>query len=428
MNITIHRGSNQIGGCITEYEYCGWRLFVDFGEQLPGAVHKDIPLVINGLTHGDMTKSALLITHYHGDHIGKLSDVATDIPVYMGYDGCEIYRKLQCRLSHIQGEIGDKARKTYDRLESIIKFKEKEEFQFGPFSIRPIKMDHSAFDSYGFIISTTDKAFSAFHTGDFRTHGLYGEEFLNSISSFPTIDVIVCEATNIGRCQKYSETENKIEERFEALFKEHKYNSVFVSSTNIDRLFGIYRAAVAADRIVLMDEYQIDILDSVTGKNDKINNIFESYKYDRDRRFKLVLDRSCKDTPRFFMPDKLRRLIKWKGFVLFARSTTQFENLMKSFPFHNSKKYISQWKGYVNPELPAFNEALFNILGTEYEYIHTSGHADINTLETIFDKINCDVIIPIHTENSKKFYEIFSKKRRVCLIADGETYSLTKNV
>ena len=37
MNITIHRGTDQIGGCVTEYEHEGWKLFVDYGEQLPGS-------------------------------------------------------------------------------------------------------------------------------------------------------------------------------------------------------------------------------------------------------------------------------------------------------------------------------------------------------------------------------------------------------
>ena len=34
MKITIHRGANQIGGSVTEYEHKGWRLFVDFGEPV----------------------------------------------------------------------------------------------------------------------------------------------------------------------------------------------------------------------------------------------------------------------------------------------------------------------------------------------------------------------------------------------------------
>ena len=36
MKITIHRGTDHIGGSVTEYEHEGWKLFVDYGEQLPG--------------------------------------------------------------------------------------------------------------------------------------------------------------------------------------------------------------------------------------------------------------------------------------------------------------------------------------------------------------------------------------------------------
>ena len=60
MKIKIQRGTHQIGGCVTEYEYNGWRLFVDYGEELPGG-HKSGDLLIEGLTHGDISKSALRI-------------------------------------------------------------------------------------------------------------------------------------------------------------------------------------------------------------------------------------------------------------------------------------------------------------------------------------------------------------------------------
>ena len=60
MRITIHRGTDQIGGCVTEYEYDGWKLFVDYGEQLPGASKSEVPLEVEGLTKGDLSKSALI--------------------------------------------------------------------------------------------------------------------------------------------------------------------------------------------------------------------------------------------------------------------------------------------------------------------------------------------------------------------------------
>ena len=59
MSIKIHRGTHQIGGCVTEYEYEGWRLFVDYGEELPGGP-KSGDLHIEGLTHGDISKSACI--------------------------------------------------------------------------------------------------------------------------------------------------------------------------------------------------------------------------------------------------------------------------------------------------------------------------------------------------------------------------------
>lgn len=82
MKITIHRGTDQIGGCVTEYEHNGWRLFVDYGEQLPGSQETG-PLEIEGLTKGDLSKSALLITHYHGDHIGCIKDLPDGLSIYI---------------------------------------------------------------------------------------------------------------------------------------------------------------------------------------------------------------------------------------------------------------------------------------------------------------------------------------------------------
>lgn len=320
---------------------------------------------------------------------------------------------------------------------------EDEEFSFGPFSIRPVKMDHSAYDSYGFIITDGADESIVFHTGDFRAHGLYGDEFWDTISSLPDADAVVCEATNIERSRDEAEPEWKIEKQFKELFKQNKYNSVFVSSTNIDRIFGIYRAAAEAGRIVLMDEYQYDILNSVIGKNDWMRNETErfefidedgsevsdtydlGYEFDKGLPFVLKLDRTVKKTPRFYIPAKLRKLINWKGCVLIARPTTQFESLIESFPAHQSKKYLSQWKGYLNPDSPAYNEGLAKSLGAGYDYVHTSGHADVDTLGTLLNHLNAAKIIPIHTENPKKFMETFYPHWPVLLLNDGESYIIT---
>ena len=49
--IIIHRGAKQIGGCVTEIESNGSRVFIDIGDNLPG---NDSKLhSISGLTSGN---------------------------------------------------------------------------------------------------------------------------------------------------------------------------------------------------------------------------------------------------------------------------------------------------------------------------------------------------------------------------------------
>ena len=102
MNIKVYRGTHQIGGCVTEYEYHGWHLFVDYGEELPGGP-KTGDLQVEGLTYGDISKSALLITHYHGDHIGCIPKLPKDLPIFMGRISRDIQMELSNRLHMVDG-------------------------------------------------------------------------------------------------------------------------------------------------------------------------------------------------------------------------------------------------------------------------------------------------------------------------------------
>ena len=111
MKITIHRGTHQIGGCVTEYEHEGWHLFVDYGEELSGSP-KSGDLLVESLTHGDLSKSALLITHNHGDHIGRITMLPKDLPIYMGKVG----RAIQMQLSRHLKNVDSKHEEMLERL------------------------------------------------------------------------------------------------------------------------------------------------------------------------------------------------------------------------------------------------------------------------------------------------------------------------
>lgn len=42
VEITIHRGANQIGGCITEIATAQTRILIDLGSNLPGSDIKEL--------------------------------------------------------------------------------------------------------------------------------------------------------------------------------------------------------------------------------------------------------------------------------------------------------------------------------------------------------------------------------------------------
>ena len=46
MKITIHRGANQIGGCITEIATKDAKIFIDLGSNLPGSDKTDWDCII----------------------------------------------------------------------------------------------------------------------------------------------------------------------------------------------------------------------------------------------------------------------------------------------------------------------------------------------------------------------------------------------
>lgn len=415
MRITIHRGADRIGGSVTEYEHDGWKLFVDFGEELPGATQSDVPK-IDGLTNGDQSKSALLITHYHGDHLGHLDAIPMDIPVFMGKIGLDIQRRTSGRLKCMQQHHS----KLLGRLDSVIPFDAGKAFEFGPFTIMPVVVDHSAFDAYAFRIEAGGS--SAFHTGDFRTHGFRGGRLPKVIDKYVgRVDCVVCEATNVVRPEAGVLTEHELQQEMLGNFKSHKYSVVFLSSTNIDRVFALYHAALKAGRRFLVDRHQKNIMDAVVGR-DSIWGQSPLYKYEACDPMVLMPDKT--NRAEFLVTDKFTDLLADKGYVLLARPTSRFCNLIERLPDDGDRQsYLSMWRGYVsNPESPAYNPGLANALGQNWHYRHTSGHCDMQALEKLFEMLHPRAVIPIHTDSPKRFAELFSEKWPVVLMSDGESF------
>ena len=82
MNITIHRGQNQIGGSIIEISTDKTKIILDAGSEL----EEEFPVAppIEGLFAGQAAYDAVFISHYHGDHLGLCDQLLPGIPIYIG--------------------------------------------------------------------------------------------------------------------------------------------------------------------------------------------------------------------------------------------------------------------------------------------------------------------------------------------------------
>jgi ribonuclease J len=283
----------------------------------------------------------------------------------------------------------------------------------------PVTVDHSAFDAYAFKISTNEA--SVYHTGDFRMHGFRSKKMDKMLQMYVgKVDYVVCEATNVFRPEATSKSESKLQSDFYHQFKHKRGHVVYLSSTNIDRLFSLYHAALDARRPFYVYYYQKKVMDTVA-YSDSIWTKSKLYKYGKYKPIPLKYDDKNKDA--FFISDNFIDFLSQKGYVLIARPNERFDSLMTKIP-GEKVKILSMWNGYLKEGTDAYNENLAKSLENGHDYMHTSGHIDMKDMREFLSILNPKGVIPIHTDNPKKFAEEFGKDWNVHLLNDGDSITV----
>lgn len=392
MDITVHRGTHQIGGCATEYRTKNTRIFIDFGAELDSENAK--PFDIEGVTKGETNCDAVFFTHYHGDHMGLLNTINKDIPLYMGEASKEIARILNDRLSKVP-DID-----SYDtkRIDSIKTFHPAQTIVIGDIKITPYTVDHSAYDAYMFKIEADGK--SVLHTGDFRTHGFRGKGVKPTLEKYvKKVDALVCEGTTLNRTETKCETENELNNRIKTVLQENKYVFVVCSSTNIDRLAGIC-SVIPRGRYCICDKYQLSVIEYIRNYAGDKSSL---YRFDKALYYSDNIDEKMND----------------RGFCMFVRcGNPEHKRIMEMYKDKNPVVIYSMWKGYLEQD----NVKEF-LDGYKHLDMHTSGHADRNAIEIVIDTVKPDMVIPMHTELPEAFLELVGQDK-VKLLNDNEIISL----
>ena len=209
----------------------------------------------------------------------------------MGKVGCEIHKVLS---NHLK-TVNPAHKEMLERLQHVHTFREGEKFKIGPFDIMPVTVDHSAFDAYAFKIVVNGVS-SVYHTGDFRLHGFRSGKTSDMLQKYVgEVDYVVCEGTNATRPDAVSEKESELQSDFETLFKENKGCVVYLSSTNIDKLFSLYHAAYNAHRPIYVDEYQKTVMDTVV-KSGSIWTKSGLFQYKKHEHKSLIYDKYDKNS------------------------------------------------------------------------------------------------------------------------------------
>ena len=394
MKLCIHRGTHQIGGIAAEISTASTRILIDMGDELsldPNFV--SAPLNIPGVTDGNGHCDAVLFTHYHGDHTGQMLRIRPEIPIYAGALAKDIMR-----LSAERG--GQKNEALCRRIETIQAFSPGKPFLIGDIQITPFCIDHSACDSYLFLIEADGKR--VLYTGDFRLHGVRGKTMDKILDRrIGKVDAIITEGTTVSRTDGKTATEWELQARVRNYLQQYKYVFVLCATTNLDRIFALARA-VPRGKYCICDDYQKMLVETVSKHWSGISSFYEMPK--------LL---SFKHHP----PARFAEL----GGLMFVRANSKFGAIICQYDPAQSILLYSMWDGYRTK--PGSTIPDFLALTDTWETLHTSGHASPEDLRHVIEKADPQLVIPMHTDAPQKM-QALCPDRTVVLLKDEEELSL----
>lgn len=418
MQLLIHRGAHQVGGSCVELSHENSTILVDIGLPLDSGFNDDpeshLPQpLFDRIRQGIKKIDGVLLSHAHMDHYGLVGMLPHDIPVYCGQASADLM------------DLTSRIRLRDMQPVSPQFFKNRESFGIGPFLITPYLMDHSAFNSYAFLISAGGK--TIFYTGDFRAHGRKANAFDYLIKNPPRVHALLIEGTMVGpRSDEAAPTEQQLEEQFVQLMTETPgIVMVSTSSQNIDRLVTLFRATIHSQRFFIIDFYTAEIIERL-GKYANIPqpswaNIRVCYPKRLRNWFEKL---GLQDIPQRHRRNGIRwtRLREIEDKVVLLVRPNFLDDIKKFLSLEEATWIYSMWPGYLERDTPMKEmQTYFQEKGIRFEFLHTGGHAGILDLKRMAEAMKPSMVIPIHSFHSEEFMDKFSN---VTLVKDGETFPI----
>jgi ribonuclease J len=430
VQLTIYRGTKEIGGSCVEVATASTRLILDAGLPLvkpdrepfdPKVIEgkstaalideKIIPNVPGLFTEGK-SPDAILLSHSHLDHAGLLHLTKPEIPIYATSGTSKMM--LAGAVFSRQKEL-ERARHR--------EVSAKKSFSIGDMTITPFAVDHSSFGSVAYLIEAEGK--TLLYSGDIRKHGRkpgMARDLVTEIGP-KNIDVLLMEGTHFGpgRSSKGLNEFELEEEIVDHIKAAPGIVLACFSPIDVDRLVTYYRASQRTGRIFVADAYAAFVMHLVAseasiprptsdvGVRVYFNQAFEN------RQLTSVRERFELD--RIQLAQVLAEPTKY--LMVFRPSMTEldFANVLPT----NSRCLYSYWKGYLEkPDWVQLQESLSQV-GGDFIPAHASGHIYVEDIVELVRGINPKQIVPIHTFEPTGFQQHFAN---VTLLDDGEPYRI----
>ena len=419
MQITVFRGTKEIGGTLIELKTTRTRLLLDAGyplflnglpiddsiSKLPSneLLALGVLPAIEGLYSWDKPSfDAVLISHAHIDHYGLLKYLNSQIPVWMATGTKKLIEATQRFMITESYPINERTFSMYDP------------FSIGDFQVTPFLMDHSAFDAAAFELSAEGK--TVIYSGDFRGHGRKGiclDRFIENATK--QADMLFIEGSTLGRQDEKIISEKALEDEVIDQCNNFQGPILFQSSSqNIDRLVSFYRAAKKLNRTFVVDIYTANILRDLKAER---NNIpFPSARFPDIKVFypyyltQKIFNQIGAEYAKQFSPQHISKEQIDKNqsrLIMLVRPSMKRD--LELCKLHDGRFFYSLWSGYRDSNYQQNFENALDQRGFDLRSLHTSGHASINDIKRMINELNPKKIVPIHTLFPKTFLEFSDK-------------------
>ena len=411
MQLTIHRGSHQIGGSCVELSTQNTTILIDLGSPLDETTSK--PININ---FKNKAIDAVLISHPHQDHYGQISLLPPAVPVYIGNLSKPVLDAIATFTNH-------------PHPQNAFRFFERgKPFVVGDLTITPFLVDHSANDAYCFLIEAEGK--TLVYSGDFRDNGYKGfllEDVIKKLKG-KSVDVLIMEGTSLEREPAEFPQEKDVAKEIERIITKQSNASFLVaSSTNFDRMISASLACDKAGKILVVDIYTawiMELMKTISKKEPLLDRphvkVLANGKYAKKQYVKIQGDPHYQSFCRkiYAKPNNitLEEIKATPEKCLIKMSEWVIDKMTEEITTAETPVQIiySMWK------YPSY-ERLKILKNTTFHYAHTSGHATLEVLKKYAHALSPKKLIPIHTETPSLFKEHF---QNVVEVEDGKTIEI----